>query len=258
MNLKTTTHKAIELARIDHEDNIELLGIYGLCDVNQPLSYAVKNKTITDCNCFSHVFGNDCRFFYALEQVKNNKVIKYERGIGYLSDKNGKTVIVREIPIATGSDPSNQTPCVGGCTPFRCTDCDYLIAYSTVPQLYVENLLESNSLITSVAPFTPHSFSVSENSLVGRLDGNIQSLSLNENKFVEKLWGALSLFTKQIILKTSKLDIKKLATNILQFVPISKPAAKRGCLIYDKTDDQLKYYDGEKWRLLLWEEDVEA
>lgn len=257
MNLKTTTNKAIELARIDYEDNIELLGVYGLCDVNQPLSYAIKNKTITDCNCFSHVFGNDCRFFYALEQVKNNKVIKYERGIGYLADKNGKTVIVREIPIATGSDPSNQMPCIGGCTPFRCTDCDYLIAYSTVPQLYVENLLESHSLITSIAPFTPHSFAVSEDSLVGRLSDGLQSLSLNNAMFVERLWSSLSSFTKQVILKTSKLDVKKLATNVLQFAPSGKSGAKKGCFIYDKTDDNLKYYDGEKWRSLVWKEDIE-
>jgi hypothetical protein len=256
MNLKTSTSKAVERATIDYDNNVELQGVYGLCDVSQPLYYAIKNKTITDCNCFKSVFGFDCHFFYGLEQVKNNKTIQYERGIGHLEEKNGKLYLVRDIPIAMGDSPEKQVPCVG-CTPFRCTDCEYLIAYSTVPQIYAENFLSDNYLITSIGPFTPHSFQVSENSLVGRLEGPLQSLSFSDKSFLDKLVSAIGTFTKQIILKTSKLDVKKLAATVLHIYPSSKGVAKRGTLIYDDSDNQFKYYDGNKWKVFVCQEDKE-
>lgn len=257
MNLKTSTTTAIELGHIDSNDNIELLGIEPLKQVNQALYFAVENKDVTLNNTFKATFGPDVLFFYALEQIKNNTVIKYERGLGYYFEQDNKSFLKRHIPIATGNNSQSSTVCAGSCTKFSCSDCEHLVVYSTVPLSYAECLVAKNSLISSVAPFHPHSFVVDENSLVGRLDGDVQSLSLDDKGFIDSLISSISKFTKQIVLKTSKLDVKKLSSNIFHLNKSSKNNAKAGDIIYDEADDNIKYYDGTSWRILVYQKDDE-
>lgn len=255
MNLKSSTATAIELGHIDSSDNVELLGIEPLKQVNQALYFAVENKDITPNNTFKATFGPDCLFFYALEQIKNNTVIKYERGLGYYFEQDNKPFLKRHIPVATGNNSQNSTVCAGSCTKFSCSDCEHLVVYSTVPLSYAECLVHKNSLITSINSFHPHSFVVEENSIVGRLDGDVQSLSLDDKGLIESLVSSICKFTKQIVLKTSKLDVKKLSSNVIHLNKTSKSNAKAGDIIYDEADDNIKFYDGNDWKILMWQKD---
>lgn len=258
MNLKTSLTTAIELGNVGSDDNIELLGVEPLKLVNQALYFAIENKDITPQHTFKSTFGPDVLFFYALEQVKNNSVIKYERGIGYYFEQNNKSFLKRHIPIATGSNSQNSSICSGGCTKFNCTECDHLIVYSTVPITYAECLIHKNSIITSANPFQPHSFVVEENSLVGRLGDNVGSISLEDKNFIDSLVSSICQFSKQIVLKTSKLICKRAQVDLLDFLPSSNPQAKKGSIYYDNDSNALKVYDGNKWKTLSYvDEDSE-
>lgn len=254
MNLTTSPTTAIELVSIYSNDELELLGTAGLSLVSQPLEFAIKNNDINESHTFKNTFKVDDVFFYALEQVKDGTVTNYERGLGQLVFHNDKYLLKRKLPIATGTNASLSSVCHNGCAHFNCQNCEYLIAYTTVPLSYAECLVDKNSLITSVAPFHPHSFVIDNNSIVGRLDGDLCSISLDDKSFLDRLINALSSFTKQITLKTSKLDSKRISTPILQLNPTSNPAAKKGSVIYDENDNNLKYYDGSKWRTLVCKE----
>lgn len=257
MNLKTSTTTAIELGAINSSDDIELLGIEPLKQVNQSLYFAIQNKNITPENTFRSTFGPNVLFFYALEQIKNNAVIKYERGLGYYFERDNRSFLKRHIPIATGNNSQNTTICSGGCTKFSCSDCEHIVVYSAVPLSYAECLVNKNSIITSVNAFHPHSFVVEENSIVARLDGDVKSIPLDDKGLIDSLISSICKFTKQIILKTSKLDVKKLSTPTLHLNKTSKNNAKDGDIIYDEEDDNIKYYDGTNWRILDWKKDKE-
>ena len=106
---------------------------------------------------------------------------------------------------------------------------------------------------TSTEPYIPLMVYVDDNSLLGRFDDDIQSISmsdLNDNtlKHIQK-------YTKQLILKSSRLDVKKIKTNQLTLDPHKKPDAKRGTLFYNDDVDALQYFDGEKWRTILCQDD---
>lgn len=257
MNLKSSLLTAIESCTINSDDNIELLGVEPLKQVNKPLYFAVKNKDITNEHTFKNIFGPDVLFFYAIEQIKNDSVTRYERGIGYYFEQDNVPLLKRYIPIVTGNNSHDSIYCSGNCNKFDCSDCEHLVIYSTVPLSYAECLFDKNSIITSIDKFHPHSFIVNENSLVGRLNGDVQSLSMDDKGFIENIISSICKYTKQIILKTSKLDIKKLACSTINLNKTSKDNAKCGDIIYDSEDDNIKLYDGTSWRIFVCKKDNE-
>jgi len=248
MNLKTSLHQAIELATCCSELDIELNGVEGLSNVNIALNYALKNKTISSDNTFKNIFGPDVLFFYAVEQFKKDTVVQYERGLGYLFESNDKIFIRRHITIALGENITNaKYVSIGRPAVFQCSLGEHLIATSSGPLSSIEYLIAPNSILTSVGPFTPHSFVVDNDCLVGRLDGEIGSLKINDKGFIETLIGAISKYTKQISLSVSKLQVARLSTALLQLIPTKDPIAKRGHLVYDEENNYLKYYNGSSW-----------
>lgn len=251
MNLKTTTQQAIELARIDANDNVELLGIQPLKEVSFELKCAVDNNIYCDKNTFRNVFGTDCYFFYALQQVRKNELIAAERGIGTLSIVDGKTLLKREFPI----QDHEQNICQGGCVYFNCSDCDHIVATSSVPVKYVECLYEDNVLISSRTPFMPHIIRSSPHSIIARLDGDLDAISfkelLGDKEFQDELMALLKKYNKQIALGCSKLSTKKVQTSAIQFDKVDTSSVKKNTIALD--GNELKFYDGESWHKILME-----
>jgi hypothetical protein len=257
MNLKIAKIPTIELGcQCPKKADIKLLGISDLSKVNDSFRLALECKSITIDNLLSSVYDFDTKFFYVIEKVKDNVQSIRERGIGYLYKQDEDIYLKREQPICFNlNNDNNNYPCVNGPTDFIKDDEDtFILISSTVPPTYIENLYTSNCLITSSSPFYPQPIEIQPNSLVGRLQGDLQSLSLDDEDFVDSLIDCLSSFTKQLKLKTSKLDVKRLGTPLLQFTPTKNPQAKKGCLYYDEDTDLLKYFDGSRWRELTWKE----
>jgi hypothetical protein len=255
MNLKTTTQIAIETGCWDQDHNLFLCGVDGLQHINDTLHFAIKNNDINNTNhTFKNVFGFDCKFFYTIEQMNNGEVVRYERGLGNLYEHNDKVYLKRN-PMIGGKNSRDLYYDKTVCTQFQCDDCSHIVVTSSYPPTYIECLTDKNSIITSIESFIPHSFIVEENSIVGRLDGDVESISFKNKAFIDLISDALCKYTKQLVLKTSKLDVKKISTPVLQINPSTSPPAKDGCIYYDEVEKSLKFYDGSKWRTLVFKDD---
>ena len=137
---------------------------------------------------------------------------------------------------------------------FSDTPNTHILVTTYTPTHFGQFFVQKNTMFaTSTEPYIPLMVYVDDNSLLGRFDDDIQSISmsdLNDNtlKHIQK-------YTKQLILKSSRLDVKKIKTNQLTLDPHQKPEAKRGTLFYNDDVDALQYFDGEKWRTILCQDD---
>ena len=57
----------------------------------------------------------------------------------------------------------------------------------------------------------------------------------------------LCKYTKQIVMKTSKLDVKTAGVKHLIFKGATKPLGKKGEIYYDEEEGTLKFYNGNRW-----------
>jgi hypothetical protein len=256
MNLKKSKSLTIESGtQCNKKSDIKLCGLANLSNVNRSISSAIQSGSINEDSLLSKSYDIGERFFYVAQKVKDNITIISERGIGYLyNDNDGCTYLKRETHICFYTE-NNPNPSISK-APIDLYNDDggIIVISSTIPPTYVEALYTDNCVMASSDPFTPLPVVLNEYSLLGRLNDGIESLSLNNKDFLEILVNAICSFTKQLILKTSKLDVKRLSTPILQLIPSNNPQVKRGSLVYDDNTNTLKYYDGEKWQELVCKE----
>lgn len=257
MKLRTSKTQAIEKAKgVPFSPDIELLGTESLLELPE-FKISVGNGDISSQkNSFLSVYGTDCKFFYSVE-VKSDSIGFIERGLGYVEQNEGKFFLKRNRPfyyIENGNALPLTKP-----RPIAADDNLVVIAASYAPTTYMELLTDANALITSTSPHLPTSVVVDNNSLLGRLDGDIESLKIsdivNEGRISELALNAIKQHTKNLILKSSKVDVKRLTTNDLQLHPQKSAPERKGVLYYDESDNNLKYYDGQVWRILSYAED---
>jgi len=247
MSLKTTTQIAIENAIQNPKGkNLRLLGRPSIIQNNSPL--------------FSELFEPSHKFFYLAEKIQDNTVLLRERGIGRLVAIDNGYEIERIQPLGFYvNGDSNPHPCVNGPVDFS----DTITVTSSYPFSLLESLSEDHSVVTCSSPFVPRPVQLSNFSILGRLDGEIVSLSFNElskcEEFREALASAVTSYTKQMAFSASKINTKTkrgvISSNVFHLNPTSNPPAKKGTLIYDEIDDTLKYYDGTTWRSLSFTKD---
>lgn len=255
-NIKTSRITAIEaLTKSDNED-LELIGQEPLANLSKPLANAIKSGAINSSSCFSQVFGYNTNFYYIIECVVKEKVVRYERGIGYIYEKDNRTFLKREIPIASGKNSAECIPASTiGCSPFSCCDSDCTVIYSSIPASLSESLPLDNSVLGCLSRFIPQCIQVQNYSILARLDGELQSISLEDQSLIEKLINSLCSFTKQIKLKTSKLFAKRIESETIDLIPTSNVKAKKGSLYYDESDDTIKVYNGQSWKTVQFLKD---
>lgn len=262
MKLKTSKAYAIEGAiQLEGSTDFNLIGSEYVARIEKDYEFAVKNGTISsEQNSFFSVYGLDCKFFYIAQQFKNNKVFKYEVGIGYLQQVDDKFVLKRSQPLYFSEYDGVANPVIGAPRPFLCQHDEYLVVTTYIPRSYLELLTDDNCIITSVAPHVPSITYISEDSLVGRFGENIQAVPVNNIKdipsFSQAIVDSLTQYTKQLTFKSSKITSKSISTDYLSFKPTnSKPPAKDGTLYFNKDNNTFSYYADNEWRLLTWQKD---
>lgn len=242
MNLKTTNQVAVEKAQQNTKGkNLRLLG-------------PVESATFFD------IFGLDSKFFYLAEKIENNQVVLRERGIGrvILSDNIYELERYQPLGFYVNGDV-NAYPCVNGPIDFT----GQITVSSSYPFSLLESLCEDHCIVACDTKFLPKTIHLSEFSFLGRLEDGVSSLpfeSLCESsEFKEALARAITGYTKQLSFSASKINTKTkkgvISSSIFQLNPTSNPPAKKGTLIYDETDDVIKYYDGTSWRSLSFIKD---
>lgn len=254
MKLKTSNLTAIEKGKPDPNSfDIELLGTESLSDIDD-YKVAIKVGSISSStNSFISIFGTGVKLFYNIEHVCEVNGFT-ERGIGYIEQRDSKFYLKRSKPFFIIQDKTFLS--VDRIRPIVCDNkTSHLIITSYVPTSVNEVLTDTNSVITSQIPHIPTSIVVDEYSVLGRTDSELTSIPMDSLVDEEKSRKSVTEYTKTLSLKSSKVDVKRLATQDLQLNPRSSAPERKGVLYYDENDDCLKYYDGTSWRLLVWKQD---
>jgi hypothetical protein len=236
MNLKTSPQLAIEkFDSIVNSYDLKLLG----CPDNYQYSK----------NSFSSVFGENVKFFYKAILLKKDSILKYEIGLAVL--ENGILKRIRPLYHGINTDVSIS---YNGPQYFVAQNDESLIVTSHFPSNHNELLCEDNSVITSIAPHISHPVHLPNHSFLGRLDDNVQSIPFSElfnhPELIAAILEVITTYSKQLSLRTSKLDAKRLCTDSLQLNANSNPIDKKGSLSFDGKN--LKFFDGTVWKILEW------
>jgi len=250
MKLKTTNKLIIELASVFDKNKLLLAGVpENIGEVD-----GVFYSQLSDDNLFSKNFGEDCKFFYNASILCEKKCSISEVGLGYLESPN---VLVRENPLYTLHDDSFHR--AFGLISLDCQhDDEKLLVTSYLPSNIHELLYEDNCIITSNHPHCPSPLKIEKNSLLVRLNEEIQSIPIGNlselNEFSQPIKDLLCNYTKQMVLKTSRLDVKRIYLDHLILNRSKKPVGKKGELFFDESDSKLKFYDGTEWKVFKYED----
>lgn len=253
-HLKMSQKVAMEaLGNCSNNTDLELLGSCAL----KNCSTLFKDVDLCENNSIKNVFGYNVNFYYVIETVSNNTVSFFERGIAYAYELNEKTYLKRVYPFVHGKNFQEFMPVHDKVPfPFKCCDNNcYTIIYSSIPQSYLECFVVDNAVLTSSEQFIPNPVRLNNDSILGRLNGSIESLSLDDNRLVDKITNLVSKFTKQLKLKTSKLSSKRVESEVVDLIPNTDPKAKKGSIYYDSIDNVVKVFNGSEWKTLVFLED---
>lgn len=254
---------AIEVAANNpNNTDLELIGLSELehCDIFKEV---LRSNSIDSSHLLRNSIGLNNYFYYSIECIPNNKKNKHncvrggcvsERGVGYLYEQDNKFFLKREIPVSnTYADGNTVNNTLGNPQHFICCDDSYTVLITAVlPTTVLEALVIPHSaLVSGENSFIPAPVQIKENSFLARLADNIQSLSFSSEHFINIIISIISNFSKQLKLKTSKLTVKRVETNIIDIKPSNSHKAVRGSLCYDEQSNKLKFYDGEKWKQIV-------
>lgn len=261
MKLKTSPVFAIEGATQEsNSSDLKLLGSEYVANLGSDWSISVKNGEFKSENhSFFVVYGLDCKFFYIAKIYDPKKVRSYEVGLGYLYEKDGNFFLNRFRPLYFSEGEELPSPVYFKPRPLITSSPELLIVSTYVPQSYIEVLTDDNSIITSVAPHVPSSVVVNKDSLVGRLGDNIESINIKDlcknPVFSQTVVDSLKDYTKQLLLKSSKITAKQINVDYLSLnLTNSKPPEKDGHIYFDKESGTIRYYYDNNWNIILSKE----
>jgi len=179
MKLKTTSKIAIERGIQTSNTDIELIGCESLCECDKTLHDFVKHNNIcSKGNSFLKLFGTNSKFYYRVEVQNCGVLVSYEIGIGYVEKVDGKVLLKRFCPIYYSVDNLPPVLCNEKPFIFKLEKHDVLIVSNYTPTTYLELLPDPNCIISSIESFCPTTVYVNKNSVVGRLNSNVESISI--------------------------------------------------------------------------------
>jgi hypothetical protein len=196
---------------------IELLGSESLIEEARFRYLSVGNRIHEE-----HEVGT--QIFYIIENNTQNAVVAIEKGIGRL-EKEGEKYFINRLRAIVQGKTGNSIGTATGLTDFEDARETYLSVITSSPSNINEMLFLPNSVATTSAT-GPQTTVMAENSLLGRLTGNIQSLDSTD---LSPLLGDVSL-------------------NQLRLSPTSRPLKEtEGTIYLDSELNVLKIFDGTNY-----------
>lgn len=253
--IKIVTEQAIELGEVNNTDsNIKLLGTKALGLKNQFIQSAIDEKQLnTDVSLLSTYFSPDDEFMYSVEVASNStsRITFVEIGIGYLTKDS--LSLVRSNPLYSRNVNGSITPIVNGPTEFiEFQDDFHLIVKNYYPNNLAELFVQDHSVLASRdTEYFPVPVHIPTDSVLGRRSDQICPISFDSLR--EDTISTIQSYTKQLILKSSQINVRKLKTKQIVLEPHDKPDEKAGTLYYSKDNDNLMFFDGNQWRKIILE-----
>lgn len=222
--LKTTDKLVVECCEItNHGPRLTLNG----CECAKELRR--KHFGINpDLISFGSEFELDYFFYYELCHYRGAETLIREVGVAELAKDDEFYYIDRRYCMYHQTSSENFTPSpafyVDALKDSQTADEYLIVSYSQVSNA-MQLFLNPHSV-----PFTdttgPSSITINENSVLGRLDGSVQSINIKD------------LLKKPIVINSKKLP----------------PKAAKGTIIMDSADGMIKIYNGEVWKTLKYED----
>lgn len=241
--LKAHLVKAARGQSADDSDDVRIL--------DQHLPDSLVNK-----------IGTNQNFFYYITQFDGTDTVS-ERGIGEIYTRGENHYLKRERAISYkhGSHESLSRP---GSFFYFATDA--LVNVTTyIPSSYVDSMFSPFSVLCSIEENTPSPVELQDQTLLGRLDGRIQSIDKNELREIltdPLIVTALADTATPLNVKTGSLNLyttnSTVSAHVLQVKPAYTESVKpkhpqRGSLIFNDEANCFEGYDGKRWRALIWE-----
>jgi hypothetical protein len=219
-------------------------------------------------DCISAEVGFNQNFFYQINQFKAGSVSKAERGVGYLYKKeatptNPSCICLTRYKPLHYWDGYQFTPIVPG----RQVDFNLRDTHITIttykPDKYHEALQGDYVVMCSSASQTPTPVELSNKTLLGRLDGRIQSIDSDELLEIvgrEKLIGEISQHEGAIELRTRVLNLVNngllslSSIKLRAYIDSNRPEPTEGTIIYNGESKSLQLGVGDKWIKINTEE----
>jgi hypothetical protein len=252
--------QAIEAVKPCDDPSSSDLLLCGIDDIQRAsieFSEAVYYKHITEDNTVSNAIGlgPNNKFFYRLVCYQNNVIVGHETGIGYAYEVEGKHYFKRDLPLVHGKNEKHLQVITNNCLRFHFPPDSTSILSSDIPPNLSLLFHTKNCVLASRDQFAPSALEILDNCVLTSMHGELTNLAFDSKTFSDIIAEALNKYTKQLVLKTSKLSVNKLSVKHLQLDSSSDLNVKKGTFIYDETTDTVKFYNGSKWRTLKWAED---
>lgn len=201
MRLKTTNRIVLEQA-IQHSDHsIELIGCKNLCECDQILENLVKENKICDKkNTFIKAFGLNSKFYYTISHRKDFSYYSHEVGLGYLEKVEDKIYLKRihTVLVVENNQIINTYGC-GHTFNCHCHEDGMLLISNYNPKDLLQLLVDKHCIISSIDECVASPVYIDKNSLIGRIENNIQSISipslLNQIIKYDEVEGKVKFFT---------------------------------------------------------------
>jgi hypothetical protein len=263
MGLKTVTRLVIEKGeQVFGTNKIKLLGTEALLGTDTILTDSIKSNQINNKNCcFSVCYGCGCEFLYKVDQLQNGKTITGEIGRGYIEhdQQSGDHFLVRMHPFYVLDETQNIVDPAGTILNFAPLENSHLVISNYISNNPQEILCEDGCVLTSIAPHVMHPVQLTKDTILGRVGfGNVKALKISDlfkiESFSESVIKSVVSYAKQIVFKTTQIDVKKLKTTQLLFRPSQKALEQAGTMFLDEESGKLKIYDGTSWRTIRYED----
>ena len=219
-----------------------------------------------ECDCMLKNIPLGVNFFYSIEQFDTNRepnLLYFERGMGELVKIDGRIMLERQFTFLYSfsfDEHAHRIPESNIC-PELPQDLDFCVVHSYVPEKYVELLCMDHAVVCSIDKFTPSITPLEEKTLLGRLDGRIQSIDKDELKFIlgDNIKIAVEESKEPLRLQTNELSLNGknsiIMTNQVHFSG-RKTRPRRfnaGSMYFNEKKKTFEYYDGENWKTLVTE-----
>lgn len=200
-----------------------------------------------DCNNFSSNFDSEDKFFYSLAHYRGEESLYTEIGIGTILSDNilNRNKIYFGISKRKGllSNPAAYYP-------DELKEGDYLEVSNYRNTNILDFFIDPHLIVTSDSRSCPTPLYVDENSVLGRYEGEIQSISI-PSLLATNIIDSLTSFTKSINLKAYKLYCKIInCSSIVLSKSKLRSKPPKGTIIWDADDELIKFYNGKVWRVI--------
>ena len=210
-------------------------------------------------------------FFYKVEEFDskpwpNREILSWEEGIGQLKVKNGITILDRLTPTLYYTEIDGQKNPIprkdGTVSKLNFDHNSFLILTTRLPKTFSELFSYDNTVICSLGGNRPHFAHIEENTVLGRLDGEIENLNSHQLATVLGDEGLKQTFLLSHSPLVSNSDSFELAGNnssiisnslLLKSTRSRPQSPQKGTLIYNSRKKAFEGWDGNEWKTLKWE-----